>query len=681
MPVTTIRQIRNESSSNVLFKNVERQSSNRDDVFIGINAVADYALDRCPWIPWASNLKIFQAGSFFLLQLEDRSYYIWQDKGPDGDRVRYSTKGWEEPSPQNQLPGFSQVRWDKAAINLVIDSSKNIKGEEYGPLNLPPCQDATDDPQDRVTMQGIDVIVAIPQYCINNNLAKLLAQGVQRESQRTGELEDFSLRSVAISNNQMGAQLNGNLDSVSVQVCVPNSPKKIIFTLTFVDGYLQYNASVNQVPQSQTIDLSGCQVSFEVDVDIQSVPTEKNVPPQIVEALNNLGNGVFSIQQLFMNFQTIDISHFSQENSIVPSDLDSAGMTYLSDLLNQYLNSDFQSAGGHVLGYSIVGENSGSLPSTLATFAPTKLDFITNQYQPPDLANETRNPEIDTLNYLMMTHDRIFPSNLAQSGNWIDPEDDEEGIHGIMSISKSLFMDRYLAVILAPLINYKVTLKDNSSSVDMLFSVGTEGIGHTPAGDSLLITNQGYSFETVKSSSLSSTQYTDTHYTVQNFTYLRACPGTNKIKIDLFTELWLDHTKWEGIKYHAISHNYRARLEIPQNLQIELGDVKDGMLTAIVTDVTPPPPSHVVYPSLVDRYTKESHGDVSIFDTGTVDRMDASISAFISTEAVHKKITQEIPQALSFSNQFVFPVGAQFNMKSVRFNRECDLLVDLEYKE
>jgi hypothetical protein len=149
----------------------------------------------------------------------------------------------------------------------------------------------------------------------------------------------------------------------------------------------------------------------------------------------------------------------------------------------------------------------------------------------------------------------------------------------------------------------------------------------------------------------------------------------------LVTELWFDHTKWEGIKYHANSYNYHARLEIPQNLQIELGEVKDGVLTAIVTDVTPPPPSHVVYPSLVDRYTKESHGDASITNTDTFNRMIASISGFISTEAIHKNVTEAIPHALNLSNQFVFPGGAQFNMKSVRFNSECDLLVNPEYQE
>jgi hypothetical protein len=82
------------------------------------------------WVPWCSSHEDFLKKGIIIINRFKRVVvgYVWQDKDPSGDdRVRFGTTGWEPPTVNNRIPGYSNV--DKK-INLRINGEGKVSAEE-----------------------------------------------------------------------------------------------------------------------------------------------------------------------------------------------------------------------------------------------------------------------------------------------------------------------------------------------------------------------------------------------------------------------------------------------------------------------------------------------------------------------------------------------------------------------
>lgn len=69
-------------------------------------------------VPHAASKTAFLSAGIVINNLLDSEVigYLWQDEGDDGDHVRFTTTGWEDPNVMNEVPGSSEPGPSKVMI-------------------------------------------------------------------------------------------------------------------------------------------------------------------------------------------------------------------------------------------------------------------------------------------------------------------------------------------------------------------------------------------------------------------------------------------------------------------------------------------------------------------------------------------------------------------------------------
>jgi hypothetical protein len=103
MPVTSIQNVVNTRNSSTLFINTESSGNNREIASESLENVGN-----C-WIPWCTRESDFPAHHIEIIDTSSEIvlFYIWQRAAADGDFVRASTTGFEDPGPP--ISGDSRV--------------------------------------------------------------------------------------------------------------------------------------------------------------------------------------------------------------------------------------------------------------------------------------------------------------------------------------------------------------------------------------------------------------------------------------------------------------------------------------------------------------------------------------------------------------------------------------------
>ena len=117
MATTQLMSIVNNSSSTI---KVDFLEHDKHDASIDIRHARDFFYAP---IPWCSSKSEFQEkGLVFHFAGSSKMFAVWQQRGDDGDFVRWSPDGtWSPPTESNHLPGFYQV---DAQISIVVDDNE-----------------------------------------------------------------------------------------------------------------------------------------------------------------------------------------------------------------------------------------------------------------------------------------------------------------------------------------------------------------------------------------------------------------------------------------------------------------------------------------------------------------------------------------------------------------------------
>ncbi|GIH77169.1 hypothetical protein Plo01_35980 [Planobispora longispora] len=110
MAITGVQNVTNVRGSGVQFINTENSGNNRI-----ISPQQTVNVGNC-WVPWARNENELIGHSLLIIDTttDQVLWYIWQRWAPDGDFVRASQKGWEDPGtpiPGESTPGHSINLW------------------------------------------------------------------------------------------------------------------------------------------------------------------------------------------------------------------------------------------------------------------------------------------------------------------------------------------------------------------------------------------------------------------------------------------------------------------------------------------------------------------------------------------------------------------------------------------
>jgi len=101
MGVTAIKTLTNKTNELIEF-------SKREDQNDSVSILPNSSINEDVWIPWVTNLDEFNRKAIEIRYTgSNKIVYVWQN----GDKVRYSTTGWENPG--KAIPGDSQVDGDR----------------------------------------------------------------------------------------------------------------------------------------------------------------------------------------------------------------------------------------------------------------------------------------------------------------------------------------------------------------------------------------------------------------------------------------------------------------------------------------------------------------------------------------------------------------------------------------
>jgi hypothetical protein len=510
-------------------------------------------------------------------------------------------------------------------------------------------------------LQGVHTLAAMPQWYINFNLEDLLKYG---RTTTGASLQDVALR---MSPGQ-DAWLRGKVSKIATTVYVPENPAQVIFTVTFASGTMDYDTPTGK----STCDIAGLRFGIAVDLGKAQVAVKDyaELPDDVRQRIGALKPGAFTVEQLFMNLQAADAAHYDPAATFFPPAMPTAAVDQFPTYMTQYLG-DVANAGGQVLGYAVEVPNAND---PIATFPPTGLKLVTNQYQ----AGPDRDPEIDTVNYLMMTGGKAFPAELKPWwGNFVVPSDGKDDTwYGTIAMAKELFIDKFLLRRLYPLLCGYWMLENVSGTLD---------IKYVPSVSTFYPTTLGGTFSTVPFHSRSHRTNTwsndDVDYTFSWDVNLNLVPGTNTVVITRVVNFDIDYTHWYGIDGHALTSKFRVWYNVPLTVTITFLGVIDGKLQVKVATSTRGPAPNTVYGDPYGWDIVKTEGSYSIW-LDVVNTLNQVINNAVSAAmpaALASGVEAAITDNLNLT-PFVFPGGNQLNMINPVFNDEGDLLLGLSYK-
>lgn len=284
-----------------------------------------------------------------------------------------------------------------------------------------------------INMSTYDMVVAVTQLAINETMGEYLYSQPQK----------FNILGIADANGNI-TQLTNNpsLSNCSLQGTLalekdPNTGKYInLVNLTTDKGNqtVQYNVTM----QNGDFKFNAAGINFEakqttaapwifqmfVNLGLQKV-AKSNLPQDLQNQLAHIDENMFSIQRLYMDLNTASL------NSIQGATFPSLVQTPAMQLLKLYLAQQ-QAQNAPLFGVTVSYSNRTVAPPTLT---PTFVDFCITPYT--DQSGKKSNPNLDTLNYLMMVNNNPPPKNPPQSFNFNWVTDIQN--HGAVAIKENDF--------------------------------------------------------------------------------------------------------------------------------------------------------------------------------------------------------------------------------------------------
>jgi len=303
-------------------------------------------------------------------------------------------------------------------------------------------------------LTDFDLCLALAQPAINSQLHYAWAAWKRRKSfsdkinimkiRRDGQLVDskYGLRDLIV------APLTVNLNVPSGKL------GQVRVTMPLTSGNVDFYDEAQDQPSSFTFGKQdGWSVSFIVDLDKAPIdlatlaaidPDSHQTAASVIKA-SGLPDAVFSIEYLFMDLTKVDLLLDGDRNVSVPANVPDSARTKALSCLNLLLQGDL---GKFMLGTVVRRNNSQAAP----TFALT--DFVF------DVHADQTSPQASTLSYLGMLANRAKPADINAArlklrDGWVSAGmvDGSHGlVSGIMAISRSVFMDKYLIAGLTGLI-------------------------------------------------------------------------------------------------------------------------------------------------------------------------------------------------------------------------------------
>lgn len=545
---------------------------------------------------------------------------------------------------------------------------------------------------------GFDVVVAVTQASINATMKAYLATlkqpvvsqyyvadesgnpaAIEREAllSRTGGVDPFSIPpgvDVRVDPRFQRLQEARFMTGFRARIGLPQGlePLKIpdVVVLGTDTSAVTYNLMCEQFSVVQYVPGGGYAPAtwrhdqqqpgapwiFTSKVDLRLSKVEESqygtLPPDVREALKNLGEEAFSVQQLLLDLNTARLQSTPEIVGLAP------GTDTYMILQKYFLGAYFKSLsdnGDPVLGYSMkaTGPDRSSLRLTDLSLEVCPL------LGPDSATRPTREQQrFATLNYLCAVQEKPLPPATRFNWNWVETS---EGAlkHGVVAVCRTTFAAYFLAALREHISAncYKPFVQNSMDGATIQWTWhmtrGQEpNITMSPTGARVIEASYSASHEADAGvgGMMAAGELRSSYKLTVDFS------GTT-IKISQCLVVYLRVRSGTSV---ADGHVINKELTDTYNLAVS----KDGDVTATLESTEE------------DRAALSKAGVFSNL-LGNVNEIAANVTAWLS-KFTHTSLTH-IP--VSAIQRFIFPGGRTFAFKSVAFSEHQDLVCDITYAD
>lgn len=283
-----------------------------------------------------------------------------------------------------------------------------------------------------ITLTNYDMVVATTQVAINETMGEYLYAHPQ-DFTILGIVDDNgNVTSITTDPSQAACSLSGTIqlekDSTGkyinlVDLTTQKGNQTVQYNITMQNGDFKYDWQGLSFEKKQD---SSAPWIFRMFVELKNDPVSLNdLPTDLQTKLSSLDENIFSIQQLYMDLNTAALNTI--DGVTFPGPVQTPAMQILTLYLAQQ-----QASGKPLFGVSVTYTDQNTPPPTLT---PTFVDFCVTPYT--DNTGKNSNPDLDTLNYLVMVNNNTPPKTPPSSFNfnWVT---DEQNM-GAMAIREDEF--------------------------------------------------------------------------------------------------------------------------------------------------------------------------------------------------------------------------------------------------
>jgi hypothetical protein len=267
---------------------------------------------------------------------------------------------------------------------------------------------------------NFDIVVAISQKTINDQLQKLVALGTIKSHLTLAQVAQGTKLSYLTPASAAEIPANAAYIDADVvpQIDIHASGTQLTFILAFKSGKAAFwLGGPGPLAQLTQFDVAGWRYGFTVTLDLTAVAAGdaaagRATPDAVRQALEDFHSRMFEVSSLFLDFASSDLLRFDPARTTAGASNQAAPA--LSLFMEFYFKTVVAKKNPYVLGYSANPTDNSRLPDGMKNVP----DVLRPAGTTFTLYHEPRNPDLSSLNFALVTkggHRKIpgTPPNLS----------------------------------------------------------------------------------------------------------------------------------------------------------------------------------------------------------------------------------------------------------------------------
>jgi hypothetical protein len=293
-----------------------------------------------------------------------------------------------------------------------------------------------------------DMVVSISERTINNQLDFLVRLGTLRnEFAVTQDVADDGnyVYQVLDSGDDIPREADGTTPTLACidgtytpRIDISSSGTNVTLLLAFDGGDAWFWKGMGRAAKLAHYDMTGWRYGISITLDLAAVEKQDinqkiAVPDLVADQLHHFIDSMFTVNHLFMDFESTDLLRFDPAHSDAGAAGDS-GLQQLVEFMQFYLKDLVQSGNPWILGYAVSAPDAAQYEKGVDV--PDQLRPVGTTFS---VFADAANPDLSSVNFVLATkggHGAVSGTPLTFDTNWMTPQEQCDGkliySHGVL---------------------------------------------------------------------------------------------------------------------------------------------------------------------------------------------------------------------------------------------------------